>query len=195
MPSFRPGSSSAAGRSSRRLSTNVLPCQFASVCSKPLHGDIEERLGIAAVELDLGEIEEAPGLVEWRILLRLALAERARRARAPFCPVPSSRASVHLHTQLQRIEQRIGMATGYLVRLLIGGERLREALRPLEDAAERGVGVEILVVELYGAAQRSLAGAGSVSIACFALLCDLVLDDTFLAPRFAIERRRRQSRA
>jgi len=33
--SFSPGNSSAAGNRSRRLSTNVLPCQSWSVCSKP----------------------------------------------------------------------------------------------------------------------------------------------------------------
>ncbi len=61
------------------------------------------------------------------------------------------------------------MAAGNLVRLLVSSEGLCEAFRPLKNSAERRVGVEVLVVELDGAAQRGFAGPGSVSIAFFVL--------------------------
>jgi len=47
MPSFSPGNSSAAGSSSRRLSTKVLPCQSCSVWEKPCMAVFKESLCIA----------------------------------------------------------------------------------------------------------------------------------------------------
>jgi len=49
---------------------------------EPLRGDVEETLDIALVELDLCQIEETTGLVEWRILLRPPFADPAARMSA-----------------------------------------------------------------------------------------------------------------
>src|SRR4051812_30548268 len=40
-----------------------------------LRGGVEKAMGVASVELDLGQVEEAPRTVEWRRLLGLAFAE------------------------------------------------------------------------------------------------------------------------
>src|SRR4051794_32077366 len=81
------------------------------------------------------------------------------------------------------------MSAGNPLRLLVGGKRLREPLRSLQHAAERGESVEILVVELNGATQRRLAGRRVDVHWLFGNLRNLVLDNTPLAPSFSVERR------
>ena len=81
------------------------------------------------------------------------------------------------------------MAPGDLVRLFVSREGLCEALCPLKNSAKRCEGVEVLVVELDGAAQGRLARRGIGIHRLFRVLRDLVLNDAFLAPRFAVTRR------
>src|SRR5712664_1152242 len=98
---------------------------------KALHGGIEESLRVALIKLDLGEVEKTPGLVERRKLLGLSFTDARGADERQLVRVRQRQVSVHLHAQLQRIEQRIGMAAGNLQRLLIRIERVGEALGAL----------------------------------------------------------------
>src|SRR5262245_25496510 len=78
------------------------------------------------------------------------------------------------------------MTAGDLGRALIALQRVRIALRPLENTAERRIRVEILVVQLDGAAQIRFTGRGIGIERPPLRLCDLVRGNALLAKSLAI---------
>src|SRR5215207_9520363 len=96
--------------------------------------DAQEAVLVAAIELDLGEVEEAPWPVVRRALARLELShvlrprEGAALGRLEIEPALDHRA------QLQRVQKRIGVPSGRGGRALVGLMRLLEALRALQHA-------------------------------------------------------------